>query len=322
MNNVHAWARTQRAELERQVAIVPHDLARWHALAQVELALGNLDRGFELFEARLGDGAGGTRWETAQPRWAGEPVEAGFDGTLYVQLEQGLGDAVMMARYLPLCARRWAQVVCDVRPPLYQLFRDSFGSMIVPLSAAPIHYDFAIPMLSFPAAFRTTERTIPPAPYLVTASVDRRFEGHVGIAWAGAAHHRNDAARSLPFSLVADFLGRFPDVPWVSLQADRPAPDGIPSIAGLVTNVASTAAYLSALELVITCDSMLAHLAGALGIPCWVLLPYVPDWRWQLGRRDSPWYPTVRLWRQEAPGDWAGVLKRVGHGLAAKVRRA
>lgn len=321
--NVAVWCREQRDLLHSQLQVVPGDMDRRHALAQAELALGNLPRGFELFEARLFDRTAGTGWQTAQPRWSGQPVADGYDGTLYVQVEQGLGDAIMMARYLPLCAQRWAQVVCDVRPPLYQFFRDNFGSMIQLLSSAPIEYDYAIPMLSLPYAFRTTERTIPgtETPYLQAARYDRQFEGRIGIAWAGAPWHTNDRSRSMPRALVTALVQQVPG-PWVSLQVDQPSPaPTVPEIRGVVSNVASTAAIVASLDLVVTVDTMLAHLAGALGVPCWVLLPYVPDWRWQLGRKDSPWYPSLRLFRQTQPGDWEGVLMRVSQALEARANR-
>src|SRR6266576_2939612 len=166
-------------------------MERAHALAQAELTLGNLEQGFALFEARLHDRLAQVNWAPAEPRWIGQPAEAGYDGTLYVQPEQGLGDTIMMARYLPACQERWAQVVTEVRPPLYRLFRDNFGPMVVPLRAEPIEYDYAIPMLSLPTAFRTTERTIPARPYL-HARVNQTFAGHIGLAWAGAAWHKND----------------------------------------------------------------------------------------------------------------------------------
>lgn len=320
--NVAVWCREQRELLRSQVAIVPGDMDRRHALAQAELTLGNLAAGFALFEARLFDRVAGTKWQTAQPRWAGQPAVDGYDGTLYVQLEQGLGDAIMMARYLPLCAQRWSQVVCEVRPPLFQLFRENFGTMIVPLSGAPIEYDYAIPMLSLPYAFRTTERMIPGGQsYLQAGSYDGRFEGRIGLAWAGAPWHTNDRSRSMPREVVASFT-RSHAAPWLSLQIDQPPPLAtIPEIRSVVFDVAGTAAIVASLDLVITVDTMLAHLAGALGVPCWLLLPYVPDWRWQLGRTDSPWYPSMRLFRQTQPGDWAGALARVGQALAVRLVR-
>jgi len=316
--NVAQWARRQRNLLEAQVKLMPHDAGRWHALAQAELTLGNLRRGFELFEARLQDtDIAGTSWAPAGPRWLGQPVNAGFDGTLYVQPEQGLGDQIMMARYLPLCKERWAQVVCEVRPPLYRLFHENFGDMVIPLRAESISYDFAVPVLSLPMVFHAT---IPKAPYLTSRfRKDAPFwtSAHgkvIGIAWAGAARHRNDQARSIPEAVLIPLLAS--DFgPWVSLQVDRPPMPRMVDLRAYIQDVADTARFVAGLSLVITCDSMVAHLAGALGVPCWVLLPYVPDWRWQLDRSDSPWYPSVRLFRQKRPGDWADVITRVLHAL-------
>ena len=312
--NPAAWCRAQKRTLEQQLKVVPHDADRWHALAQAELALGNFRRGFPLFEWRLADlTVAATGWAPAEPRWRGEPTK---DGTLYVQPEQGLGDQVMMARYLPLLQRRWAQVVCEVRPPLYRLFRENFGPMIIPLRAAPIEYDYAVPMLSLPYCCGTTEEAaIPGSPYLLAPETWDGLAHRVGVCWAGAAHHRDDAGRSLPRELVQLFVKQHAWVPWLSLQLDQLPVLGIPSIQGLVKDVADTANVVRGLDLVITCDTLVAHLAGALGVPCWVLLPYIADWRWQFSRRDSPWYGKMQLFRQPAKGDWISVLDQVGWQL-------
>jgi hypothetical protein len=195
-------------------------------------------------------------------------------------------------------------------------------------------FDFHCPVTSLPAAFRTELKTIPPAGYLPSISPERvaawedRLGPHdrlrVGLVWSGNPKHGNDRNRSIPLRLMTSMLDV--DATFVSLQKD-PRPDDKAALTGSgmvdqtvhLTDFVETAALVSCLDLVITVDTSIAHLAGALGRPTWILLPYVPDWRWLLDRDDSPWYPTVRLFRQTETREYGSVLNRVRAELAALV---
>jgi hypothetical protein len=198
-------------------------------------------------------------------------------------------------------------------------------------------FDVQAPLLSLPGIFRTSLETIPAdVPYLFA---DRESVEHwrgelgpiagskIGIAWRGSPVHRNDRARSLPLSCFEP-LASLPGIHLVSLQKGAGAeelqePRGhfpVTELGSRLQDFLDTAAVMKSLDLVIACDTAAAHLAGALGVPVWVALPFVPDWRWLLDRSDSPWYPTMRLFRQKQPGDWAGVFEEIRAELCVQLR--
>ncbi len=194
-------------------------------------------------------------------------------------------------------------------------------------------FDYQCPLPSLPGVFKTAMATIPATiPYLAadpqTAdSWRRRIEPsgeflHVGLAWAGSADNLNDRNRSIPLEKLSP-LAAVSHVRFHSLQT-APPPPAVGGIAlsdwsALLTDFAETAALIAKLDLVISVDTAVAHLAGAMGKPVWLLLPSPPDWRWLLDRADSPWYPTIRLFRQEIPGDWDGVIRRVAAELSRRL---
>jgi hypothetical protein len=184
--------------------------------------------------------------------------------------------------------------------------------------------------MSLPAIFQTTLANLPRAiPYLTAPATGLDLAGdpggrmQVGLVWAGAPTHKHDRRRSLPVELLGE-LADWPGIQWHSLQVGSRAADlNRLNLAGKITDWGSrfrdfgdTARVVSQLDLVISVDTAVAHLAGALGKPVWTLLPFAAEWRWMLGREDSPWYPTMRLFRQPAPGDWMGLLQHVRAGLA------
>ena len=195
-------------------------------------------------------------------------------------------------------------------------------------------YDAHLPLLSLPRVFGTTAQSIPAAiPYIGVPEAKRAaaratFMPHgtkrrIGLCWAGNPAHGNDRHRSIPLAMLASLLA-LPGIAWFSLQQGDPAAQiaaarGAENIVPLPegTPLVDTAALLAELDLIITVDTSIAHLAGALSCPAWVLLPFAPDWRWQLVREDSPWYPTLRLFRQSRPGDWPSVIARVRTELEA-----
>lgn len=265
------------------------------ALGLVMLAQGRLREGFMLYEARKafdGDPIGGA----GMAEWQGEDLAG---RRLLVWREQGLGDEIQMARYLPLI-RGAGEVILVCSPSLERLFA-GLGVRIFPLTDGAVvpRADLYVRNLSLPAVFDTSLESIPPAPYL-TAPAGKR-QGGVGFVWRGNPDHPNDAQRSLPSPAVLDPLRE------VTALVDLQTPTG---------DFLDTAARIQALDLVITVDTAMAHLAGALGVPCWVMLPaHRTDWRWMTGRSDSPWYPSLTLYRQTTPGDWGPVVSAMRRDL-------
>lgn len=273
------------------------------------------------------------------PRWTGRESIAGKRLLLYS--EQGLGDAIQFVRYVELVVRAGAQAIVQVPKSLVRLInqlsigdRASLGVIGVGERAAA--HDFQCSLLSLPAAFGTTLDTIPSrVPYLAcdpsTSAAYRVRMGdsvagpsrrRIGLVWGGNPRHRNDHNRSLPLARLLQALPRECEV--VTLQPDVASSDlALVDRAGLahhdlgstVRDFADTAALIEAVDLVVTVDTSVAHLAGALGRSVWILLPHQPDWRWMLGREDSPWYPTCRLFRQTAPGQWDEALVRLQAAL-------
>ncbi|HEY2132125.1 MAG TPA: tetratricopeptide repeat-containing glycosyltransferase family protein [Acetobacteraceae bacterium] len=253
--------------------------------------------------------------------WLGESLEG---QTLLVHAEQGLGDTIQFARYLPLLAAQGAAVVLACAAPLIPLLADVPGvAAVVPKDATLPPYDLWADQMSLPRLFGTRIDSIPAAlGYLraAPALIARRTpppsrQARVGIVWAGNPAHHNDRRRSLSTAALAPLLAT-PGVAWISLQKGPRSLEitlqhGIPDQSRGLTDFAETAALIATLDLVIAVDTATAHLAGALGRPVWLMLPHAPDWRWLTGRADSPWYASMTLFRQSCPGGWAGVIDRV-----------
>jgi len=297
---------------------------------------------------RFGDGwpAYEARWQQhdirqfdrgfAQPLWlGGEPIAG---RTILLHAEQGLGDAIQFCRYAPLVAALGARVVLEVPGPLAPLMHGLDGVSAVIRRGAPLPpFDLHCPLMSLPLAFRTGLDSIPaPRAYLHSdaglrskwsARLGPKQAARVGIVWSGGTRHPNDRKRSIPLAQFRRLLP--PGWEPVSLQKevreeDRAALQAEPAITHLgeeIADFADTAALCDLMDLVVSVDTSVAHLAGALGRPVWLLLPWVPDWRWLLDRSDSPWYPTARLYRQQRRGEWDPVLEQVRTDLAALASR-
>ena len=296
-----------------------------------------------LCRLRIGDYAGGWaeyewRWHGgspdlaprrfAVPRWDGGPLPG---RTILLHAEQGYGDALQFCRYLPMtAAASGARLVLEVPPPLKALLTGWPGAVEVIAQGEPLpSVDAHCPLLSLPGIFRTTADTIPDGPpYLAVAPAlvhqwRRRLSAErpqIGVCWAGNPGNRTDHRRSLPLEQLLPLLVRG-GATWHVLQKDLRDGDDrlIAAVPWLVrhplADFADTAALVSALDLVVSVDTAVAHLAGALGRPTWLLLPYVADWRWLRDGEDSPWYASMRLFRQPAPGDWRPVLDRLAAAL-------
>ncbi len=294
------------------------------------LLMGDLESGWPLYEWRKRKPKPVGLRKFLQAEWAGKESLEGK--TLFVHAEQGLGDTIQFCRYARIAREKGAKVVFAVQDPLMRLL-ESLGPEIdlIPLTGVPDTFDCHIAMMSLPLALGTTLETCPATvPYLhaepeKVAKWRARIgsEGfRIGICWQGNKQAEVDAGRSFPLRHFEN-LAKIPNVRLISLQKN----DGVEQLADLPPGMTvetlgddfdagpdafvDTAAAMECLDLVITSDTAVAHLAGALGRPAWVALKYVPDWRWLLDRRDSPWYPTMRLFRQPAPGDWPSVFAAI-----------
>jgi tetratricopeptide (TPR) repeat protein len=292
--------------------------------AVVHLLFGEFEPGWALMEHRL-DRPGFIEpvRNYTEPRWDGAP----FPGrTLLLHWEQGFGDTLMLLRYAPLAKARGGRVLALVPEALRTLAATVPGidGVLGPDDPLPA-FDLQLSIFSLPWRFGTRLDTVPAAiPYLAAppGPVPGLDPGYrVGLVWAGNRDNRNDSLRSIPLTQLAPLAGV--PVAWHSFQVGEagglPWP-GIRDLAPELPDFAATARALEAMDLVITVDTGVAHLAGALGRPTWLLLPFLPEWRWLLGREDSPWYPTLRIFRQERASHWPGVLARVAAALLERVR--
>ena len=331
--------------LRAHQAAVEHDSSHPGAqynLALTQLRLGKWGCGWPAYEARW-------RFREVhrsprifrQPRWQGEPLEG---RRVLLHAEQGLGDTIQFCRYATLVAARGGAAILQVQAPVEGLMRSlpavRAGQVEIALLGAKLpEFDLECPLMSLPAVFGTTVETVPwPGAYLEAdpelaaerlAKFPRlrfqdspRAQHRVGLAWAGNPCYKADRQRSMKLNTLLPLL-RIPGINWISLQKGEAA-EQLAGLAGAALvwdgssgdrDLAETAAQLATLDLVITTDTCIAHLAGAMAKPVWILLPHLADWRWMQETETTPWYPTAKLFRQGSPGDWAGVLDRVADDL-------
>jgi tetratricopeptide (TPR) repeat protein len=296
------------------------------------LLQGDFERGWQEYE---------WRWKCREvkiptrfpvPPWRGEPLDG---KTIMLHGEQGLGDSIQFIRYAPMVAARGGKIILCVQPEVCRLLKDVPGvERVAPQpNELPACHTYCY-LMDLPLAFGTRMDSIPNAtPYLTAdPQLCRRWGGRlaqdadlkVGLAWAGRPTHVNDRWRTLNLSQLAP-LSEVPGVTFYSLQKGAGSeqagagPTGMKlvDLTAEMDDFADTAALASNLDLIVTVDSAVAHLAGAIGKPVWILTPFAPDWRWMLKCQDSPWYPTARLFRQPAQGDWATVVQRIRQELTA-----
>ncbi|MGB6827549.1 MAG: tetratricopeptide repeat protein [Terracidiphilus sp.] len=329
---------TQALEAHRRaVDLDPENAGAKYNLALTQLRLGEWRSGWRAYESR---------WQFREvhrvphtftcPRWRGEPLTG---QRILLHAEQGLGDSIQFSRYACLVVARGGFPILEVQPPVERLL---LSLPIVRAGLAQVRalgtprndYDLECPLMSLPAVFATTVETVPwPGAYLGAEANDigakrTQFPSshagpRIGIAWAGNPRYRADAQRSMHLRTFSRLLHAIP-ANWISLQKG-PAYEQIATLAVTTLphylhivdgsscdgDLAETSALMATLDLVITTDTCIAHLAGAIGKPVWILLPHLSDWRWMQQLESTPWYPTARLFRQPSPGDWAGVLDRV-----------
>jgi tetratricopeptide (TPR) repeat protein len=324
------------ASYDRALALQPEHADTHFNAALSLLTVGDYRRGLAEYEwrGRRTGTSGKPRFRA--PPWLGEPALAGR--TILLHAEQGFGDTVQFVRYAPLLARAGAKVMLEVQPELKELLSrlDGLAAVIARGDKLP-PFDLHCPLASLPLAMRTEIATIPAEfPYLKASgqSLARwrsRLEAlpspRVALAWSGQPTHANDRNRSIALAELERLIA-MPEFHFVSVQRDlRPADAeqlaGDPRVMHVgseLADFADTAAVLSLVDIAISVDTSVAHVAGALGRPAFVLLPFQPDWRWTLDREASPWYPKVALFRQQRAGDWSGAIERVRAALLASTR--
>jgi tetratricopeptide (TPR) repeat protein len=320
-----------RTYLERVLALDPSSASAHYNLGLALLLEGNYKDGFREYEYRWGirqlvPG----RPVFPRPMWDGSPLNG---RPILLHGEQGAGDAIQFVRYAAAVKARGGRVILLVRQPLMRLLSWVEGCEVAALDAPLPPHDFHCPLLSLPLVMGTDLDSIPPpARFEVPAELKQKWSEilgpktslRVGIVWAGSPSNRNDRNRSLPCRLFAPLL-EIPDIEWFSLQVGPPtaqlsAPELRGKIRDLAPDFANTAAAISQLDLVISVDTSVAHLAGSIGTTVWTLLSFTADWRWMLDREDTPWYPNMRLFRQKTQGDWRGVMESVAQALQSRPR--
>jgi tetratricopeptide (TPR) repeat protein len=329
---------------ERAVELDAVSAGAKYNLALTQLRLGDWERGWAGYEAR---------WKFREvhrrprafmkPRWNGEELDG---ERVLLHAEQGLGDTIQFCRYAALVAARGGVPVLEVQPAAERLMRSlavvrAGMAETAVMDAGGVAFDYECPLMSLPAVFGTTVYTVPwTGPYLgadedLVREKRQQFPSvradgspgfRAGIAWAGNPKYKADAARSMRLKTLVPLL-RAVDANWISLQKGEAAeqlkslPDDVCILDGSSgeRDLAETAALIATLDLVITTDTCIAHLAGAMGKPVWMLLPHLSDWRWMEETERLPWYPTARLFRQRVAGDWAELVERVTGELRARV---
>ena len=330
------WFEAELASYDRALTLRPDDAQAHFNEASCRMLIGDFHRGLEKNE---------WRWETeqlrnekrnfARPLWLGSNEIKGK--TILLHAEQGFGDTIQFCRYVPLVAERAARVILEVQTALHELMSGLPGAAQIVCRGEPLpDFDMHCPLLSLPLAFGTRLETIPSATPYLHASPDAvmswnarlgpKSRPRIGLVWSGRPAHRNDRNRSLRLSSFLPLLDV--DATFVSLQREVRADDAtvlqdrsdLFHFSDELRNFSDTAALMSNLDLIVSVDTSVAHLAGALGKSVWVLLPFIPDWRWLLDREDSPWYPTTRLFRQDDTREWDNVIARVRAALHDFVR--
>lgn len=321
------------AACDRALALAPGHPAAVANRSTCALLLGDFQAGFRDQEARwLVEPNRSQQRRFEAPLWLGEAPVAGR--TILLHAEQGFGDTLQFARYAPLVHAMGARVILQVQPALTSVLASLAGvDQLIGLDDPEPPFDLHCPLMSLPLALGTRPDTIPnPARYLTApperierwaAALGPRTRPRVGLVWSGNPDHLNDFNRSIPFARFADALPQ--GVEAVSLQetvregdaAALAAQPGVRRFDGRIADFGDTAALASLMDVVVSVDTAVAHLAAALGRPTWILTPFAPDWRWLAEGRNSAWYPSVTLYRQPALGDWIGPLAEIRQALEA-----
>jgi len=310
----------------KAVELAPDSTTAHSNLSLILLGAGEYERGWIEHEWRFKCNPMFISRPFAQPQWKGEALNG---RTILLHAEQGLGDTIQFSRFVPMVADRGGRVIVECQGELVRLLEDLPGvTDVLPRGAEIPAFDLHCPFMSLPLAMKTIVETIPAKSYLHARPaleeqwaqrLGKKSNLRIGLVWAGRSTHSNDANRSMRFEQFLPLLG-LDGVTFHSLQHGRAAQQmaGHPRIIAHteeLTDFAETAALIAQLDMVISVDTAVAHLAGGMGKPVWIMLPFASEWRWMIARDDSPWYPTARLFRQKTWGDWAGVVERIADAL-------
>ena len=313
--------------LQRSIQLAPtHPTAPFN-LAVAYLLAGDYARGWAQYETRWNyEHLAGTLPPFAQPRWTGQDLR---DKTIYVMGEQGHGDNIQFVRFVGDLRTRGAQVVLAVNASLRPLFSGLGLAQIVSDGDDLPEFDYWTPIMSIPGVIGTTLENLAPVQYYLTADTDlqRAWQQQlgpktrlrVGFCWSGRRDTWINRHKGMPFETMLELIQRNPDYEWVNLQCDCTEEEeaelvqaGVRAYPGAIATFADSAALIMHMDVVLAVDTAVAHLAGALGRPVWVMLSqFALDWRWLLDRDSSPWYTSARLFRQPRMGDWSTVTERI-----------
>jgi hypothetical protein len=318
--------------LLRSIQLAPeHPTARFN-LAVALLLAGDYAQGWSAYESRWNyEHLAGTLPNYAQPRWTGQDVR---DKTVLIMGEQGHGDNIQFVRFVEDIKSRGGRVILAVSPSLKPLLQGSkIPDIVCPGDALP-EFDYWIPIMSIPAVVGCTLQNLAPVQYYLTADaglqqawqqrLGPKTRLRVGFCWSGRRDTWINRHKGMPFEVMLDLIKRNPNYQWVNLQCDCTQEEedqlvaaGVTAYPGAIQSFADSAALIMHMDVVLAVDTAVAHLAGALGRPVWVMLSqFALDWRWLLGRDDSPWYTTARLFRQPAMGDWRSVTEKINKFLS------
>lgn len=337
-NALRALNRLDDAQASYQLALrhaPDYADAHWNASLSLLLA-GQYQQGWQQYEWRWESELKAEKRAFSQLLWDGKVSLQGK--TILLHAEQGFGDTLQFCRYASLVKTLGATVILEVQPQLMKVLAElNDVDVLVARGEALPKFDYHCPLLSLPKAFSTELNSIPATSAYVVSDDKRtsiwqdrlgaQSKLRVGLVWAGSATHKNDHNRSVPLQALTPIVEQ--EVNFYGLQKDLGEGDRqliyqhpqIQYLGKYIKDFTDTAAIISLMDVVITVDTAIAHLAGAMGKPVWILLPYSPDWRWLLNRDDSPWYPTAKLFRQPSIGDWSSVVREVNQALQVLQRQ-
>jgi tetratricopeptide (TPR) repeat protein len=319
------------AVYRKAISLRPNYTEAYNNLGFCELQLGQFESGFRDYEWRKRlAGPAGNRF-FMRPEWRGEIITG---KTLFVHWEQGFGDTLQFCHFGKVAAAHGIKTIMSVQQPLWGLLQQLRPVVdVVGHDAVPTAYDYHCSLMSLPGPLGVTFNSIPSEHSYIAADAALSKTWHsrlpaqqasprprIGVAWSGNAKQKNDHNRSMTLKALSPLFAA--DADWVSLQKDVRDGDAalltelpIIPLGGSLTDFADTAALIDNLDLVITVDTSVAHLAGAMGKPVWIMLAYYPDWRWFLDGETSPWYPSARLFRQDRSRSWENIVARVGEAV-------
>lgn len=313
--------------LLRSMQLAPEHPTAPFNLAVALLLSGDYVQGFKTYENRWNyEHLANTLPDWPQPRWTGQDIK---DKTVYIMGEQGHGDNIQFVRFVGDVAARGAKIVLAVNQSLRPLFTGPSIPHIVCDGEPLPEFDYWIPIMSIPGVIGTTLENLAPVQYYLTAdkNLERQWQQRlgpktrlrVGFCWTGRRDTWINRHKGMPFEVMLDLIRRNPNYEWINLQVDCTAEEeaalasaGVTAYPGSIQSFADSAALIMNMDVVLSVDTAVAHLAGALGKPVWIMLSqYALDWRWLLNRDDSPWYVTARLFRQPRMGDWRSVTDKI-----------